>query len=472
MIGITSFGAYIPYYRLPRETIAKAWGGGSQGGERSVANYDEDSLTMAVEAARDCLTGVDSTKLNAIYFASTTAPYREKLSASILAQVFDAPRQVRTADVANTLRSGTTAVLAALDALKAGSAKQALVTASDMRLGFPKSNEEQHFGDAAGALLLTSDDAAVTIDDAVSISNEMVDVWRRDRDTYVRTWEDRFISQHGYQDTLSEAVRALLQRNKLTAKEVGKAVLYSPDARSSGGLARGLGFDAATQLQDPLVSKVGNCGAASTFLQLVAALQAAKAGDRIVWASYGDGADALLLRVRKPVVSRAKGVKGWLDAKALLPTYERYLSFRGIMETTPDVPLRTLPWAAGTVEWRDRSQLLSLHGGKCRKCGTVHFPIQRVCYTCQAKDDYDEVCLWDKRGTVFSFTLDHLAGGLNPPVVETVVEMDESKARVYCQMTDVDPKDVKVGMPVEMTFRYFHEGADFHNYFWKCRPAR
>ena len=76
MAGIASYGAYIPFYRLSRAEIGKAWGSGGGPGERAVANYDEDSLTMAVAAARDCLKGFDRAAVGGLYFASTTAPYQ------------------------------------------------------------------------------------------------------------------------------------------------------------------------------------------------------------------------------------------------------------------------------------------------------------------------------------------------------------------------------------------------------------
>ncbi len=76
MAGIVSYGAYLPYFRLTRDTMAKAWGSRSSGGERTVANHDEDSLTMAMEAATDCLRGRDRSKIDGLFFASTTSPYK------------------------------------------------------------------------------------------------------------------------------------------------------------------------------------------------------------------------------------------------------------------------------------------------------------------------------------------------------------------------------------------------------------
>src|SRR5512136_632699 len=123
MIGITAFGAYIPAFRLNRDLMAKAWLRGSIGGERSVANNDEDSATMAVEAAFDCLQGKDRKALGGLYFASTTAPYREKEISSLVAASVDLHDEILTADLGNGLRAGAAALRSALDAVGNGSAK-------------------------------------------------------------------------------------------------------------------------------------------------------------------------------------------------------------------------------------------------------------------------------------------------------------------------------------------------------------
>ena len=127
MIGIKSYGAYIPVYRLSANELARAWGRRGGKGETAVANYDEDSITMAVEAAIDCLSGMEHDIADGLYFASTTPPYDEKLSASIVAAAVDMRDDLFTLDLGNTLRAGTSAIKAAHDAIKSGSAKNILV---------------------------------------------------------------------------------------------------------------------------------------------------------------------------------------------------------------------------------------------------------------------------------------------------------------------------------------------------------
>lgn len=76
MIGITAIGAYLPIYRLAREEIGKMWRTKGAAGEKAVAGYDEDAVTMAVAAAADCL-NPNQKKIDGLYFATTTSPYRE-----------------------------------------------------------------------------------------------------------------------------------------------------------------------------------------------------------------------------------------------------------------------------------------------------------------------------------------------------------------------------------------------------------
>ena len=116
MVGITSYGAYVPLFRLDRQAV-----GGR--GEKAVRGFDEDSITMSVAAARDCLNGIDRETVDGLYLATTTPPYAEKLGATIVAMGANLRRDIITADFANSLRAGTNAFKLALDTVKAGSAK-------------------------------------------------------------------------------------------------------------------------------------------------------------------------------------------------------------------------------------------------------------------------------------------------------------------------------------------------------------
>ena len=143
MVGIVSYGAYIPRYRIDRKIVYKAMGWLNPAtflpGEKAVANHDEDSLTMAVAAGIDCLGDIDRSSIDALYFASTTASYKERLSAQMAATAIDLRDDIRTADFADSVKVGTNALLAALDTVKAETRKNVLVCASDCRVGKPGS---------------------------------------------------------------------------------------------------------------------------------------------------------------------------------------------------------------------------------------------------------------------------------------------------------------------------------------------
>jgi 3-hydroxy-3-methylglutaryl CoA synthase len=469
MAGIVSIGAYIPQYRLARTAFAEAWGAGGGPGERSVASHDEDTTTLAVNAVVDVLRAHGRSGIDALFFASTTPVYREKLSAALIATAADLGPEVRTADFGDSLRAGTAALFAALDAVNAGSARNVLVVASDTRRGYPRSSDESNFGDAAVALIVGKTGVAAEITAQVTQTNDILDVWRRTSDSFVRSWEERFAISYGYDASMKRAVNDLLAKGKLAIGDVSKVIAYGPDLRNHAALMRGLGADPKEQVQDNLISSVGNTGAAHALLMFVAALEEAKAGDRLLVASYGDGADAFLVDIKKRV-KKGRAVSGNLGWKRPLTSYDRFLAFSGTLETNPEAALRVEPFAASTIVYREQAQTMRLHAGKCNQCGTVQHPIQRICYECRSKDDYTEVRLFDQPAKIFSFTRDNLAGGLEPPVINCVVESDEGQCRVFSIATDTDPMEVKVGTSVEFTFRKMHEGGNFHNYYWKVRP--
>lgn len=472
MSGIRSYGAYIPMMRLQLGAIT---GGGRKagagGGERAVAYYDEDSVTMAVAAAISCLEGIDRSEIDGLLFASTSYEYKEKQGAAILAKALDLDRNAVTADFAGSVRAGTTALKSALDAVAAGSARNVLVVASDCRPAPPRSPQERSFGDGAAAFLVSRDDVKVTVDATHFVTDEIIDVWRTDRDPWVKSWEDRFVLDYGYQRTTAEACKGLLAKTGSKAGDFQRVVLYCPDARSQAGIARALGFDAKTQLQPALFGQLGNAGAAFAPLLLVAALEQARPGERIFVANYGDGAEAFALTVGDGISSlyTRRGVQWHLERRFELDNYDKYLAFRDLQPSTRD--RRGGAGVSATVHYRERDQDISFHGHKCCECGQEQFPFQRVCFSCFKRDEFQAIRLSDRRGKVMAFTFDNFAGSPDAPLIVATVEIDGG-ARAYLQMTDARPNEVKLDLPVEFTFRRIHEYGGTPNYFWKCTPIR
>ncbi len=285
MLGIKSYGAYVPFHRLDRTEIAKFWGGFKVPGEKAVAGFDEDSVTMGVEACRGCLKDFDKSDVDGFFFASTTSPYAEKQSAALVAAVLDLDRTTRTMDVTGSLRSGTNAIRAAIDAVKSGSSRDSLVCSSDLRLGMPNGSKEMELGDGAAAFLIGSSDLIATIDKVYTANNELYDVYRPAADRFVRSWEDRFVRETGFMKVVPETVRAALREFDMTPEDFTRAVISSPNPSYLAGVAGKLGFDPKNQAADPLWGLVGNLGAAHPLMLLAAALEQSESGDRILWVS-------------------------------------------------------------------------------------------------------------------------------------------------------------------------------------------
>ena len=467
--GIVAYGVYVPYYRLDRREIGKAWLRGSARGEKAVANFDEDSVTMGVEAARNCLDGIESSEVDRFYFASTSPTYKEKQNAVLMSSALDLPRQTIAADFGGSLRCGTIALRAALDAVAGGSAKKVLVAAADCRLCLPQSEGEQNFGDSAASLLVGNEHVAVAIEGYYSHSDEIVDVWRNEGDTFVRNWEDRYAVSQGYMKNMSEAVSLALKKYGLVPNDFSKVILYAPDPGSFNNAIRTLKFDPAI-VQDPLFTAMGNSGSAFVLTMLCAALDQAKPGDKLLMVNYSNGCDVYILRVTEEIerIRNIRRISHYLGIKKMLPSYEKYLQFRDITPT--QAPARPPDVAYSPAVWRDRDQILGLKALKCRQCGTMQFPRHRICYTCKSFDNFDLVRLSDKKGTVFTYVIDYLVPNPNPPTVVAVVDIEG--CRMYMEIVECDAEAIKLDMLVEPVFRKIHEAGGFTSYSWKCRAIK
>jgi hydroxymethylglutaryl-CoA synthase len=452
-VGIIAHGAYIPATRLPAGR-----------GEKAVAGHDEDAVTLAVAAGIDALRGFDRSKIDALLFASTTAPFAEKQSAAVVARALDLGRDVATVDYGGSLRSGTSALRAGFDAIRAGSARNALVVVSDCRSG--AGPLEAKLGEAAAAFIVSDGDALATLDASHAVADEILDVWRAEGDAAPRAWEERFVVKHGARANLVAAVAALAKQTGRASADYDRAVLYGYDAKEHAALVRALKLDAA-RVEDPLFGKVGNAGAAFVPLLLVAALEKARPGERILAASYGDGAEALAFTVtahaQKPRASR--GVAGHL-ARRRAAKPGPYWAARKALAAAP-----AAGGVSATKHWREREEDLGLVARACRGCGTLHFPAQRVCIRCFKKDDFERARLSDRPGKLLSHTVDHFFPNPEPPTLAGVVEI-EGGCRIWLQITEASVEELALDLPLELTFRRIHKAGGWPNYYWKGTPLR
>ena len=476
MIGIKSYGAYLPKYLLPRELIGKAWDFPLVPGTKAVASADEDSITMGVEAGLDCLIGIDPKTIDGLFFASTTQPYTEKDSASLIAAVLDLREDIITADFTDSLKAGTSAVCRAIDAIKANKdIKNVLIIAADKRKPEPATMWEYGNADGAAALLIAEGDAlALEIEDYYSIAANVTGPWKRtEKDSFIRTFEPKMDAQF-YIKSITKVINEILKRNNLEAKDIGGAAYAYSNPRLHGRIAKMLKFPQGVA-QNGLFFQIGDLGCAMPFVLLISALKRPKPDAKILLAGYGDGADAILMQLKDKKALRAlgKGRMGLVGHQKSMTTLKNYTWLIDNKELL--VKDRYTRKSSAVILWRETKSLYQLYGNKCQKCGTIQYPMMfPSCYNCRSDGLFDPVKL-KLKGEIFTYSLDHLVGGnyYATPVPRCVLDI-EGGGRLLADMTEIEKpeENVKIGMKVELVFRKVHEGADFNNYYWKCRPPR
>jgi uncharacterized OB-fold protein len=233
-------------------------------------------------------------------------------------------------------------------------------------------------------------------------------------------------------------------------------------------MAKTLGFD-RNQIEDPLFTVVGNTGTPAPFIMLASALKKLSPNEKLLFVGYGNGADAFILKATENIskgqdnaVLKAMENRTYID-------YGRYLAWKGLVKLEASRAVDR-PTPSPICLRRERRNILALYGTRCKSCGTPQYPASRVCVFCQAKDNFEEYKFSDKKGKLFSFSIDYLMAHPNPPGVVTIVDFDEG-GRMLCEFSDYDPKKLYVGMPVEMTFRKLLSGNGINSYFWKGKPV-
>ncbi len=482
MAGICSYGGYVPRYRLNRGIIFGAMGWmnaaniANARGEKAVANFDEDSITMAVAAGTDALAGIDRSQVEGLYFASTTFPYKERLNAGLVTCALGLEDQVRAADFTGGLKAGTSAVLAAIDAVESKRVKSLLVTAADCRLGKPASPQEMIFGDAAAAVLIGTENVIAEFKDSFSVTYDFGDHVRGAQAKYDNQWEDRWIRDLGIDRFIPEAVKGLLDKTGLQIGDFAKVIypVHYPAARKK--LAKVLGYAPEAE-QTNLQAEVGESGASHSLLMLAHALEDAKPGDKILVVSYGSGCDALCFEVTEEIkkMQDGRGVSSSLAKKADLDNYTKYLVWRNILPADFGKRSEEDHWTRFSAMWRIRKMILGLYGGKCTECGTPQLPLQDICVNpeCGAVGTQVPYRFADKTGHVVSFTGDNLAASLDPPAIYGQVEF-EGGGKFMFDFTDCKLDELTPGMAVTMSFRrkYYDDRRDISGYFWKAVPVK
>ncbi|MEK7597374.1 MAG: hydroxymethylglutaryl-CoA synthase [Patescibacteria group bacterium] len=337
MIGIVSYGFYVPKYRIKTEEIAKVWGKNPGDvkkslliEEKAVAGIDEDSLTMAFESAFSALStaAVDRNKIKVVLFGSETHPYAVNPASTILAEFLGIEKNYLAYDTEFACKAATGAMISAQALIKSGYSDYALITGSDKGMG--KTHDVLEYTAASGSvsLLLGKDDLILEILSFESFSSDTPDFWRREGMRYP-SHGGRFTGKPSYFYHIEEASKSLFKKTGLAPKDFSFAVFHMPNGKFPVQVARSLGFSEA-QIKDSLtVNYLGNSYTASALIGLMAVLEKAKPGDLIFLCSYGSGAgsDSFVLRVTKNILKRRKEFSQVIGDKKYIdyPTYLKFM---------------------------------------------------------------------------------------------------------------------------------------------------
>jgi uncharacterized OB-fold protein len=287
-------------------------------------------------------------------------------------------------------------------------------------------------------------------------------------------WEERFGAEM-YVPLARDAFADALKSAGITENDVDHAIVSGLHMRAVKAVSGRLGVAAEAMATD-LMGIVGNLGAAQAGVALADVLERARPRQTIAILSMADGADALVLRTTDalPAVQKAyrdAGVLSVLEQVAAgrndLP-YASFLAWRDLLVREP--PRRPDPMRPGApIVHRSESWKYGFEASRCKECGFRHAPPTRVCLMCKSVDQMKGERLADVKGTVSTFTIDHLAYSLSPPVIGVIVDFDGG-GRYRCELTDADAAELQIGDRVEMTFRRIYSAGGVHNYFWKARP--
>ncbi len=480
MIGITAFGAYIPRGRLSKQVMsdANAWFDAGlktlARGERSICNWDEDTITMAMEATRDCLSALENKQLSSLYLASTTLPFLDRQNSVVVSEALNLEKNIRTMDISASQRAATSALISLLES-NSKSKANALLVASEHRRTRAGSRAEMLWGDAAAAVSVGSEQVLVEFLAAETYADDFVDHYRGAESDFDYNWEERWIRDEGFMKLVPAAVEKLLRQAEIDAAEIKHFILPTDQPRTPAALAKKIGINAEA-IVDNQIASVGVAGAAQPLLLLVKAIEVASPGDLILLIGFGQGCDLVLFRATENVgsVKPKRGVAEALLSRREETNYNKYLSFNNLIERDTGKRGETDKQTYLSGYNRRKDLLTSFIGGKYRECETVQIPRDNYCVNpeCNALESQDDYCFSDKSGTVATWTADRLTFDWNPPAYFGMVEF-EGGGKLMMDFTEVEEGSIDTGTKVSLHFRIkqFDTQRGFRKYFWKAMAS-
>ncbi len=340
-VGIVSYGAYIPRYRIKTEEIAKVWGDNANSiieglmiYEKSVPDKDEDTITIAVEAARNAIkrANVDPERIEAVFTGSESHPYAVKPTSTVVAEAIGATPNLTAADFEFACKAGTAAVQACIGLADSGKIDLGMAIGSDVSQGAPGDALEYTAAAGGVAYIIGKKNLAAEIESMYSYTTDTPDFWRREGMPYPEHG-GRFTGEPGYFKHVTSAALGLMQKLGTKPTDYNYAVFHQPNGKFPARVAKMLGFSTEQIKPGLVVSRLGNTYSGSCMMGLAATLDIAKPGDRIFMTAFGSGAgsDAFSIKVTDKIDdirNRAPGVEELL-ANPIYINYATYARHKG-----------------------------------------------------------------------------------------------------------------------------------------------
>lgn len=460
---VAAVGAYAPLLRLERAAAGKALKfsglGGRPSGRRAVAGWDEDALTLAVEASRAL------PKPEAVIFASTSAPFIERLQATLLVDALALDPSVRTGDVAGSRRC---AVSALRDALLGHG--DILVAAGEKRPATAGSAQHLSDGDG-GAAAFVSDRGAAQLLGHASLSHDLVDIYASRERPQSYAYEERFVRDAAIGKVIAPTIEAACAAAGVAPSEIARAAVHEPLAGCWREISRLTGVTAPNVAAD-LAQAMGDLGAAHALFAFAVACAGAREGDLVLLAGFGSGCDAMVFQLTGEMPG-AREAAALLSKGVAFDDYMRFLSLTGAVQLDWGVRSEFEQKAQATVLERYGRDMIGFVGGRDAE-GNVQFPKSRfpVRPDAAAPEQFEDVRLADCTARIVSVTADRLNFTPDPPFWFGLVQFDNG-ARVMMEFTDGDGRGFSVGDTVRPLLRIKSRDArrGFRTYFWKAAPA-
>lgn len=338
MVGIVSYGYYVPTYRISTSEIAGVWG--KTGGtiesslavaQKAVADVDEDALTMAYEASAQAIErgSILPENIGVVFVGSESHPYSVNPTSTILGEFLGVPNQYLAFDTQFACKAATGAMMAAAGLVKSGFAQNALICASDKATGKPHDALEYTAASGAVAAVLGSENVALEIVDMLSYSSDTPDFWRREGIRYP-SHGGRFTGKPSYFAHVTGATELLLKKTGHSPQDFAHAVFHMPNGKFPQQAADALGFSQAQVKQSLVVSSLGNSYTASALMGLMNVLNVVRPGELIYFCSYGSGAgsDAYIFRATEQI-ERVRVAFTAMTEKTTMISYPEYLKRMG-----------------------------------------------------------------------------------------------------------------------------------------------